>query len=65
MFLNFKVIFSCSFVGEGIIVAAKIMELTSLFRNNKKSELLDFKCTPPRIHKGNKYKLLSVKPSSF
>ena len=35
MFLNFKVIFSCSFVGEGIIVAAKIMELTSLFRSIK------------------------------
>ena len=35
MFLNFKVIFSCSLVGEGIIVAAKIMELTSLFRSIK------------------------------
>ena len=65
MFLNFKVIFSFSLVGEGIIVAAIIMELTSLFRNIKKSELLNFKCTPLRIQKRNKYKLLSVKPSSF
>ena len=65
MFLSFKVIFSRSLVGEGIIVAAIIMELTSLFRNNKKSELLNFKSTLPSIHKRNKCKLLSLKPSSF
>ena len=65
MFLNFKVIFSFSLVGEGIIVAAIIMELTSLFRNIKKSELLNFKCTFPRINKTNKYTLFSLKPPSF
>ena len=65
MFLNFKVIFFCSLVGEGIIVAAKIMELTSLFRNIKKSELLNFKCTFPSINKRNKCTLFSLKPPSF
>ena len=35
MFLNFKVIFSWSFLGGGVIVAAIIMEVTSLFQSDE------------------------------